>query len=111
MGGLFSTGGSDNAQYLTTVGIRQVNGLAESAKNSLPDPFVLIECEGKKAKTPVIPNCRDAVFNETALFYRKSLDSPIKVQVILFKVRLLFPIFDGVFFFSFFKKNFFIIHF
>ncbi|OWA53216.1 Calpain-5 [Hypsibius exemplaris] len=80
LGGLMS-GGSIDAEFLTTVCVRQVNGLSESLKRTLPDPFVQIECEGKTAKTPVIPNSVDAVFNETALFYRKNLNSPIKIQV------------------------------
>lgn len=79
LGGLMK-GGSIDAKCLTTVTVRQVNGLAPG-KSSLPDPFVTLECEGKTAKLPVIRNSTDPVFNETAMFYRKDLSGPIKLQV------------------------------
>ncbi|GAV05008.1 hypothetical protein RvY_15199-2 [Ramazzottius varieornatus] len=81
MGGLMS-GGSIDAQYLMSVTVRQADGLPLSAKGSLPDPFVVLDCEGKTAKTPVVFNSTSPVFNETALFYRKTLAAPVNLQVL-----------------------------
>ena len=82
MGGAMSGGSSIDAQFLMTVTIRQADGLPVSAKGSLPDPFVVVECDGKTAKTPVVFNSTNPVFNETAIFYRNSLSAPVKLQVL-----------------------------
>ncbi|OQV19987.1 putative Calpain-5 [Hypsibius exemplaris] len=73
---------------LVTVYVRSVEGLQKSkvkplpgAKRSLPDPYVVVECEGETTKSHVVWNSVSPRFNIMAMFYRKSRTSVIHFKV------------------------------
>ncbi|XP_023226927.1 calpain-5-like, partial [Centruroides sculpturatus] len=45
------------------------------------DPYCIVKCEGERIRTPICHDTLDPIWNVSAIFYRKSVDSPIKIQV------------------------------
>lgn len=48
------------------------------------DPYCVVKCEGERVKSPVCRETLNPEWNLTVLFYRKSSDSMVKIQVTLF---------------------------
>jgi hypothetical protein len=49
---------------------------------SAPDPYCFMKCEGETLKGPVFNNSLNPTWKQfSAVFYRKQMTSPIKIQV------------------------------
>ena len=78
------------SRVLIMIKIKGLTGLPKGdkkprpgAKRSLPDPYVKVECEGHTAKTHVVWNSIDPVFNQTAIFYGKRRGCTIYFKVLM----------------------------
>lgn len=62
------------------VTVRKGQGLLKNGEASA-DPYVLVKCEGKEVKTPVVYDSPDPEWNTSAMFFRKNPNSTIELEV------------------------------
>jgi len=65
---------------VTTILIRKVTGLPKADFSSL-NPYCVVKCEGKTERSQLVKNSEDPVWNFAVVFYRKSINQPIIVEV------------------------------
>lgn len=66
---------------LTLVTIKGATGLEKQDRFGSADPYCIVKCEGERVRGPICHDTLDPVWDMKVLFYRKSADSPIKIQV------------------------------
>lgn len=66
---------------VTLITIRSASGLEKQDRFGTADPYCIVKCEGERIRTPICPDTLDPVWNVSAIFFRKSVASPIKIQV------------------------------
>uniref|UniRef100_A0A667XNX2 Calpain 5 n=1 Tax=Myripristis murdjan TaxID=586833 RepID=A0A667XNX2_9TELE len=66
---------------VTQVHVMRADGLAGHDSDGASDPYVIIRCEGDKVRSPVYKDTRSPVFNTKGLFYRKSGNKAITIEV------------------------------
>ncbi|XP_053328617.1 calpain-6 [Spea bombifrons] len=68
-------------QRITQVFVRSVEGVLKQESSGGPDLYVIIKCEKESVSSSVHKNTTSAVFGMHAIFYRKFINEPIKIQV------------------------------
>lgn len=66
---------------VTVIKVIGAKGLERQDALGAADPYCVILCEGQSVRSPVCRETLDPVWNTTAIFYRKDVASPIKIQV------------------------------
>uniref|UniRef100_A0A667XNK2 Calpain 5 n=2 Tax=Myripristis murdjan TaxID=586833 RepID=A0A667XNK2_9TELE len=66
---------------VTQVHVMRADGLAGHDSDGASDPYVIIRCEGDKVRSPVYKDTRSPVFNTKGLFYRKSGNKAITIEI------------------------------
>ncbi|KAM8899400.1 calpain-5 [Spinachia spinachia] len=65
---------------VTTVHLRRASGLAPP-KQTAPDVYAIVRCEGDTVRTRVFKAERNPEFNVRAVFYRRSPSAPISIEL------------------------------
>ncbi|XP_062997937.1 calpain-6 isoform X2 [Elgaria multicarinata webbii] len=66
---------------VSQIKIHSVEDLQSQDSHGGANPYVIIECENRKVRSPVQKGTVNAVFNTQAIFYRRNIRRPITVQV------------------------------
>ncbi|XP_041663297.1 calpain-5-like [Cheilinus undulatus] len=66
---------------VTQVHILKAVGLAGQDSDGAADPYVIINCEGHKVRSPVFKDTRSPNFDTKGLFYRKKARQPISIKI------------------------------
>lgn len=66
---------------LTLVTIRGAQGLEKQDRFGSADPYCIIKCERESVRGPIQHDSLDPKWEFSAIFYRKSATSPIKIQI------------------------------
>ncbi|KAM9331594.1 calpain-5-like isoform 1-T3 [Pholidichthys leucotaenia] len=68
-------------QAVTHVYIHAVDGLGSRDETRGADPYLIIDCEGKRVKSTIHKDTLNPEFATGAVFYRKNLRKPVTVEV------------------------------
>lgn len=66
---------------VTRITVRAATGLEKQDHFGGADPYCIIKCEGEKVRSFTVKNNLNPAWNSSAVFYRRSANNPIKVQV------------------------------
>ncbi|XP_064456746.1 calpain-5-like isoform X2 [Ornithodoros turicata] len=66
---------------VTVIKVVGAKGLEKQDSLGMADPYCVIICEGQSVRSSVCMETLDPVWNTTAIFYRKDVDAPIKIQI------------------------------
>ncbi|XP_068084672.1 calpain-5 isoform X2 [Anabrus simplex] len=74
--------------WVTVVYIKGAENLKQFNRTGTCDAFCKIDCEGNSGRTVVLGNSLNPTWNASFVFYRKKMDSPIRIRVFHHKVCL-----------------------
>ncbi|XP_061192962.1 calpain-5-like [Saccostrea echinata] len=69
------------ARLVTQIQILKAEGLERQDVASGADPYCIISCEREKVRTRTVDDTINPEWNESAIFYRRNMRKPIKIQI------------------------------
>ncbi|XP_076323559.1 calpain-5-like isoform X1 [Tachypleus tridentatus] len=66
---------------VTKITVRGASGLEKQDRFGTADPYCIIKCGGENVRSHICKDTLEPVWNVSAIFYRKNVNSPLKVQV------------------------------
>uniref|UniRef100_A0A8C9UWA7 Calpain-6 n=1 Tax=Spermophilus dauricus TaxID=99837 RepID=A0A8C9UWA7_SPEDA len=68
-------------KVVTQITVHSAEGLEKKYANETVNPYLIIKCGKEEVRSPVQKNTVHAIFDTQAIFYRRTTDIPIIVQV------------------------------